>query len=353
MVCLWVFSVFTGLCVTLVPLVFGRGIFARVMPEGGGRVGDIYAYSVGAYALGGVLVVLLQGRKALRALRERSESLDVRAWTAVARRYALQAVKCAYVYGFLCVVLPLVFGLLIQLYFILPLHTYVVSQAAATTTTSATSETATSLAANLTHAATALTLNTLNILNATAPSSSQPTPSTLPPPLLTIHLLQSYCLGLLYVRLASRAIIFAPTTRAHEAFHRILLDPGYLDPNAYAATRFLIAPVSLLAGLAVLGPPGVVGVAVAAAGRGGNTAAPGLVGGGSVPEEMQAMLYRYSYPLAAVLVVMLLCVSELGQATVRWRARIRDEVYLVGERLHNFGEKRPPVGSRSLIRKDR
>ncbi|KAK0943738.1 hypothetical protein LTR29_004716 [Friedmanniomyces endolithicus] len=358
MVCLWVFSVFTGLCVTLVPLVFGRGIFAQVMPEGGGRVGDIYAYSVGAYALGGVLVVLLQGRKALRALRERSESLDVRAWTAAARQYALQAVKCAYVYGFLCVVLPLVFGLLIQLYFILPLHTYVVSQAAATTTTSATSETATSFAANLTHAATALTLNTLNILNTTtAPSSSQPTPGILPPPLLTIHLLQSYCLGLLYVRLASRAIIFAPTTRAHEAFHRILLDPGYLDPNAYAATRFLIAPVSLLGALAVLGPPGVVGMAVAAAGsgRGGGAtaAAPGVVGMGPVPEEMQAMLYRYSYPLAAVLVVMLLCISELGQATVRWRARIRDEVYLVGERLHNFGEKRPPVGSRSLMRKDR
>ncbi|KAK1002251.1 hypothetical protein LTR54_008263 [Friedmanniomyces endolithicus] len=359
MVCLWVFSVFTGLCVTLVPLVFGRGIFKSVMPEGGGRVGDIYAYSVGAYALGGVLVVLLQGRKAVRVVREKTEGVDVKGLVRVTRQYALQAVKCAYVYGFLCVVLPLVFGLLIQLYFILPLHTYVVSQAAATTTTttttttSATSETAaTSLAANLTHAAAALTLNTLNILNTTAPSSSQPTPGTLPPPLLTIHLLQSYCLGLLYVRLASRAIVFAPTTRAHEAFHRILLDPGYLDPNAYAATRFLIAPVSLLGALAVLGPPGVVRVAVAAAaGRGGSAAAPGLVG--SVPEEMQAMLYRYSYPLAAVLVVMLLCVSELGQATVRWRARIRDEVYLVGERLHNFGEKRPPVGSRSLVRKDR
>ncbi|KAK0306371.1 hypothetical protein LTR01_006229 [Friedmanniomyces endolithicus] len=359
MVCLWVFSVFTGLCVTLVPLVFGRGIFKSVMPEGGGRVGDIYAYSVGAYALGGVLVVLLQGRKAVRVVREKTEGVDVKGLVRVARQYALQAVKCAYVYGFLCVVLPLVFGLLIQLYFILPLHTYVVSQAAATTTTttttttSATSETAaTSLAANLTYAATALTLNTLNILNTTAPSSSQPMPGTLPPPLLTIHLLQSYCLGLLYVRLASRAIVFAPTTRAHEAFHRILLDPGYLDPNAYAATRFLIAPVSLLGALAVLGPPGVVGVAVAAAaGRGGSAAAPGLVG--SVPEEMQAMLYRYSYPLAAVLVIMLLCVSELGQATVRWRARIRDEVYLVGERLHNFGEKRPPVGSRTLVRKDR
>ena len=26
----------------------------------------------------------------------------------------------------------------------------------------------------------------------------------------------------------------------------------------------------------------------------------------------------------------------------KWKGRIRDEVYLIGERLHNFGESRPP-----------
>lgn len=29
----------------------------------------------------------------------------------------------------------------------------------------------------------------------------------------------------------------------------------------------------------------------------------------------------------------------------RWRARIRDEAYLIGERLHNFGERKPKVRS--------
>ncbi|TKA79730.1 hypothetical protein B0A55_04352 [Friedmanniomyces simplex] len=349
MVCLWVFSVFTGLCVTLVPLVFGRQIFAGLMRDGV-RVNDIYAYSVGAYVLGGLLVVLLQGRPAIQYLREKTSFVadDVRAWTAPAKQYALQAVKCAYVYGFICVVLPLVLGLLIQLYVILPLHTYVVSHVAAittSTTTAAVAESAASLAANLTNSA--LHANPFNLTTTATTAATSSLPTSLPTLAShTIHLLQDYCLGLLYVRIASRLVIFTPSTRAHEAFHRILLDPGYLNPNARAATRFLVAPVTVLATLAILLPPAMTRLAVAA--MRANGAAPRLD-----MEEMQTKMHRYSYPFAAVLVVMLLCVSELGGATSRWRARIKDEVYLVGERLHNVGEKRPPVGSRSIMRKDR
>lgn len=32
----------------------------------------------------------------------------------------------------------------------------------------------------------------------------------------------------------------------------------------------------------------------------------------------------------------------------RWKQSVRDEVYLIGERLHNHGERRPPMMSVSV-----
>ena len=69
--------------------------------------------------------------------------------------------------------------------------------------------------------------------------------------------------------------------------------------------------------------------------------------------EVQTLVYRYSYPCAGALVGAVLAVLEVARATERWRARVRDEVYLVGERLHNFGEKKPPVGTKSVVRRER
>lgn len=62
--------------------------------------------------------------------------------------------------------------------------------------------------------------------------------------------------------------------------------------------------------------------------------------------EATAKAYRYCYPLAMACVGGVTSLMWLGRATGRWRARIRDEVYLVGERLHNFGEVRPPAGAK-------
>ncbi|KAK5727092.1 hypothetical protein LTR15_002984 [Elasticomyces elasticus] len=339
MVCLWVFSALTGLCVTLVPLVFGRRLFAGLMPKGV-RPNDIYCYTLGSYILGGLLIVALQGRPAVRYLQSKVGQLDIKSWAEPAKRYVLQTLSCAYVYGFIAAVLPLVFGCLLQLYFVLPLHTYVMQNNIATSANI--TETAASLAANLTNIAfEASPFNTTSPVTA-ATQMSKPLLSS-----HTIHILQDYCLGLLYVRIASRFVIFTPSTRAHEAFHRILLDPGYLNPNARIATRFLIAPVTILAAIAILLPPAMVRLALAATHNNGTWS--------SVlsDPEIQIKMYRYSYPVTAALVVMLVCLSEVGGATNRWRARIKDEVYLVGERLHNFGEKKPPKNSRSVVRKDR
>lgn len=53
--------------------------------------------------------------------------------------------------------------------------------------------------------------------------------------------------------------------------------------------------------------------------------------------------YRYAYPAFAAVGLGLLGVVEVRSAVRVWRGKIRDEVYLIGERLHNFGERRGRV----------
>jgi E3 ubiquitin-protein ligase MARCH6 len=105
-----------------------------------------------------------------------------------------------------------------------------------------------------------------------------------------------------------------------------------------------VLPATIVAAVALLLPPILTKIAITAV-QAFTSAA--------LDATARTVLYRYSYPIAASIIVAVLGAAELGKATSRWRARIRDEAYLVGERLHNFGEKKPPPGSKSVIRKER
>ncbi|KAF1822399.1 uncharacterized protein K489DRAFT_320855 [Dissoconium aciculare CBS 342.82] len=290
MVCLWMFSAFTGLCATLVPLVFGRHLFGLFVPAGV-QVNDIYAYSVGAYIIFGALYAGYKYNSAIRYLQDNAFIVDVKAWLSSVARNVTQALKCLYVYGFLGVVLPIAFALIIQFYLILPIHTLLVASAST----------------------------------------------------LAMHVLADYALGLLYVRIAIRFILSTPTSRAAEAFRRITAN-GYLDPDARLATRFFVLPATILALVVLVAPLTVAHTLIVVI---------NLFRRNALATRTQAVIYRYAYPLMAINIVLWIVLRSAANATARWRARIRDEVYLVGERLHNFGEKRPPVGSRSVVRKDR
>ena len=157
-------------------------------------------------------------------------------------------------------------------------------------------------------------------------------------------MLQDFALGLLYCRIVSRTLVSAPSSRAAEAFRRITAN-GYLNPNVRLATRFLIIPSLILATFTFAFPPLVAYTLIAGASNSGFAV--------MQDAEVQTLVYRYSYPCAGALVGAVLAVLEVARATERWRARVRDEVYLVGERLHNFGEKKPPVGTKSVVRRER
>lgn len=321
MVCLWAFSAFTGLCATLVPLAFGRKAIAAFAP--GMRVNDIYAYSIGAYTLGGVLFAAMKGAQGYRRLREKAQNMNVRAWLNRVASFAFRTVKCAYVYGFLGLVLPLALALMLQFYLIVPLHTYMVAHAH--------HERQSSAAANLTQAATNLTTPVLNLT--ALDSSSSPGPWLADH---SIHILSDYALGLLYIRLLMRMVLTAPSSRPAAAF-RLITAKGYLNPNSRLFTRYFALPLLFLTAFLLLAPPA------------GAWAL--LRSSGALGKEAQTLVYRYSYPVTAGVGLAVWGLGEVWRELGRWRGRIRDEVYLVGERLHNFGERRPPRGVKTMVKR--
>lgn len=70
---------------------------------------------------------------------------------------------------------------------------------------------------------------------------------------------------------------------------------------------------------------------------------------GQVQNLFRIKVFRYAYPVCAAQGLAVLGTLEVIRAARRWRGRIRDEVYLVGERLHNFGEKKPPLSAKRAI----
>lgn len=337
MVCLWMFSAFAGLCATLLPLVFGRYVLASLLPSGV-KVNDIYAYSTGAYILGGSLYVAFKGSAALKYVKQKAQAIDIQAWIESIKKYGSRALKCAYVYGFAITVVPVVFALLLQFYLITPLHTYMhssfaplVEEAVANTT-----------GVNITIPT---IVNGTNNANATlAHHANQTTTASGSVSIAehNIHALSDGALAFLFMNLG-RTIVAAPGSRGAEALRRVFID-GYFNPNVRLATRFFILPATLISAVLLLAPLGLAKLLI-------STLSLFLSSEGI--DAIETLAYRFSYPMAAGLVAIVMGSRALSKATGRCRGRIRDEVYLVGERLHNFGEKKPPVGSRSVVRRER
>ncbi|USW52718.1 Putative Zinc finger, RING-type [Septoria linicola] len=350
MVGLWMFSAFIGLCATLVPLCFGRRVLSTFLPDGV-VLNDIYAYSVGAYFFGSILFLVLKGGSGIKYARKKASSVDVNAWVKAAKKITLRTLRCLYVYGFVGLVMPFIFAMVLQFYFIMPLHTYLVASVRPALSEAAISGASNSTLGNSTVGAVVnATLNSLaqHGSNVTEPLGTPAKPSVAEH---SVHVLADSALGMLVGRIVLRSIVTAPTSRAAEAFRRITAD-GYLNPNARIATRFCILPAILISSVLLLAPLGLGNLMISLVTWLGPQMVSNFEG---VTEEVQILVMRYSYPVTAAWVASLWAAKQITKATSRWRARIRDEVYLVGERLHNFGEKKPPPGTREVrvVKKER
>lgn len=272
---LWVFMALTGVCISVVPLVFGRHIFSKMLPSHV-RKNDVYAFSIGVYILGSALYGIVHLRSFISYVissfvltRETPQNV-LRLLTA----FTIRVARIVWTYAAFVFVLPTLFAFVVEFYAIVPLHTYF---------------------------------------------------STVLEP-HTIYFVQSWTLGLLYVKLTTRVILFYVDSPPAISLRAITRD-GYLNPDAKLATRAFILPGCLILNLALALPYCIASFASRTFFK-------------DATEEQQILVYRYVYP--AVLAIGAICwVGWLMVGMVQvWRGRIRDEVYLIGERLHNFGDRK-------------
>ncbi|KAI8312310.1 hypothetical protein K4K59_006190 [Colletotrichum sp. SAR11_240] len=294
---IWIFAAVTGVSFTIVPLVFGRKMFKVLIPAHI-RTNDIYAFSIGIYILGSVAYFLFHARSLFKRMTAWASNALQTVWHSDApMRFALvgiQAAKLVYTYTVLLVVFPLILTALMELYCLIPLHTYMYPP-------------------------------TPYVVEAN--SGGQFKDGIVVPNHHTARVIQSWTLGLLYVKLGARAITsLYEGTRMAQAV-RAVLRRGWLQPDVLILTRAFVVPGVLVGGLAIFGPPYAVGWMQSHGALGTPLPA---------PHELK-VFYRLSYPAAAFSALALMAFWSVVGVFNNWKARIRDEAYLIGERLHNFG----------------
>ncbi|KAJ5933609.1 hypothetical protein N7454_005938 [Penicillium verhagenii] len=139
-----------------------------------------------------------------------------------------------------------------------------------------------------------------------------------------VHVVQDWTLGVLYVQMALKLTSWHPQSWAAAVLNGIFRD-GWLRPNVHLATRALVLPLLLFTAAAVVVPLSIGGIL-------GHTVLYWV--------EAQQKIYRYAYLATLSLALASWTAHLLLRWVTIWRMNMRDDVYLIGERLHNFSEKR-------------
>lgn len=270
---IWVFAALTGVSITVVPLVFGRYVFATIIPPHV-RKNDVYAFSIGIYILGSALYMIWHLRTFVNYVKQSlafttatPDNILSRTITAISFTAGISWTYAAFLF-----VLPTLFAAVVEFYFMVPLHTYFFQQEQ--------------------H---------------------------------VVHFVQSWTMGLLYVKLTTRYILWYEHSRQAQALRAITRN-GYLNPDAKLATRCFILPAGIFALLLLAVPWGLA--------RAFTTI---LL---KDKPESHMLVHRYAYPICLCFAGVMFALYLLVGMLKKWRMMIRDEVYLIGERLHNFGDRK-------------
>lgn len=139
-----------------------------------------------------------------------------------------------------------------------------------------------------------------------------------------VHVVQDWTLGVLYVQMAIKLTSWHPQSWAAAVLNGIFRD-GWLRPNVHLATRALILPLLLFTAAAIVLPLSLGGIL-------GHTVLYRV--------EAQQNIYRYAYLATLLFALAAWAIHLVLRWVTIWRINMRDDVYLIGERLHNFSEKR-------------
>ncbi|KAL8702319.1 MAG: hypothetical protein Q9201_004467 [Fulgogasparrea decipioides] len=280
---LWLFAAATGVCITIVPLAFGRHVFSNIFPSHP-RMNDIYAFSIGISILGSAAYVLVNARRIFHHIRHHfipNRKYGATRFFDRAVYYAARLARILYTYTAFAFLLPSLLAMVTELYFFIPLHTYFGS-------------------------------NTADYH--------------------VIYVMQDWTLGVLYMKLIGRLILWNAPSRPATALRNIV-QAGWTDPDVRLATRGFILPATLLLSTLLVAPLGLGWLVNSCIPTAGD-------------EAFKSAVYRYSYPGLLSLGVDAVILRYTAKVFQGWKRRIRDEVYLIGERLHNFGERRTMAATR-------
>ncbi|KAL1899741.1 hypothetical protein Cpir12675_001240 [Ceratocystis pirilliformis] len=287
-VCLWTFAAITGVTLSIIPLTVGRYIFTALLPDHV-RTNDIYAFTIGVYALcsfGWILHRIKDatrhGQNAIAMLKTTLADPEFPTWVVA---MVSKGAKLVYTYAILLLVFPILAALLVELYLLIPLHTYFY-------------------------------------------------PSKDPTNRHVIPVIQTWTLGILYLKLGSRIITRRYGNSRFGRAIRAVMNRGIYNPRVRLFTRAFALPGIALSLAAMAAPPMLMQFTIST-----NVLAPT-----SNDASAQAFMYRMSYPLAAMWMALLVGLNAFFGVANNWSAKIRDEAYLVGARLHNLGEPKAGRG---------
>lgn len=316
---IWFFAAVTGVSFTIGPLLVGRLILRQLVPSQV-RLNDIYAFSVGVYVLGGATLCLSKLPAAYNSIKVVLQPLTSAASNAsypekinnlriAVTDVVIRSLKICYVVTAFAIVIPTLVALIIEFYFIIPLHTAfgVTASASATPT--------------FPDALENINSTVVSAITAAAPPNSRFHLEH------TIHFVQDWTLGVLYVKMMCKMVLLDDNSVWARSLRGIVAH-GWLNPDAKLATRVFIAPC-ILAMIAALGFPVAMAKVLVIL---------GIADG--------AAIYRFAFPAF----FLAMCISAAGYALYRvvegWKEGVRDEVYLRGMRIHNHGEETSMVRGR-------
>ncbi|KAI1625261.1 E3 ubiquitin-protein ligase MARCH6 [Exophiala viscosa] len=281
---LWLFAASTGVSFTIGPLLLGRKVI-QFLSKSALPPNDLYAFTIGIHLSAALGYLIAYARPASKYLKSKIPEWFGSQFIASTRYFF----GLAYLGTFTAVVLPLLLSMITELYIHIPLITY-------------------------------LEMGYEKATPKVSPTASERA--------ATIYVLQSWTIGLLYLRLLLRLFMHhAGSTSQVTTALRAITRNGILKPDVPLASRAFVLPAIVVFG-AFLVVPLVYAKAI-------------MLVTHIHDHEAQMRLYRLAYPGVLCLLVTWLGFLELQRQVATWRVKVRDEVYLIGERLHNFQESRP------------
>ncbi|KIW63015.1 hypothetical protein PV04_09897 [Phialophora macrospora] len=293
-VLLWLFAAATGVTFTIGPLLVGRKV-TQLLAQSDRPPNDLYAFTVGVHIFAAAGYAIAYAKPARDYLRAKVNSSGQQILGSF-----LHGLGLAYLSIFTTIVLPFGMALVTELYIHMPVFdmlelVYQEKARDASTSTSAAGSTD----------------------NKRLPGA-------------TIFILQSWTIGLLYLKLLFRVLNHAvrPTSRPARALRAIIRN-GIFHADIPLASRAFVLPVSTVCLVLLLFPLAYMKLIITVF-RVHDT-------------ERQMRMYRFAYPLFLWMMVCYAGAMFMRTKMEKWRVMIRDEVYLLGERLHNFQEPKPKV----------